>query len=382
MHTQVEIKGLRKHASQMGLTASCIACLGKDSKEFVGKPPPDENVISEDLFPRLAHSEITFSQPPFFLRAGDLFHWIVCLGRPRQHWVLITMLSNEGIQLWFSQVRAAELFFPALQFLGRHWASCWKPFFRTDLLTPVHSFVPQVLVTIYWLGKAANSCTSYSGTTLNLKEFEGLLAQMRKVTWLSFLIPWVLDKVGRQHVFKIVAVLQLETLTGEEHLIFFQRTWVRFLAPTISNSSPEGYDVLSDHCGHIYRENTHSHKLFKVFDKMIMIMVVCWGTVLTQHMCSRKEPFVSSHTIFVSWLSQHFKVWILHSLENGRPELAPAVISRESPLCWRMAWHSTELRACALQEVRLELNSVMSYKSKQLLCSFSQRLPCLPVRCG
>ncbi|XP_051821582.1 LIM and calponin homology domains-containing protein 1 isoform X4 [Antechinus flavipes] len=40
----------------------------------------------------------------------------------------------------------------------------------------------NVLVTIYWLGKAANSCTAYSGTTLNLKEFEGLLAQMRKET--------------------------------------------------------------------------------------------------------------------------------------------------------------------------------------------------------
>ncbi|NXA46571.1 LIMC1 protein, partial [Nothocercus julius] len=40
----------------------------------------------------------------------------------------------------------------------------------------------NVLVTIYWLGKAANSCSSYSGSTLNLKEFEGLLAQMRKET--------------------------------------------------------------------------------------------------------------------------------------------------------------------------------------------------------
>ncbi|XP_073198272.1 LIM and calponin homology domains-containing protein 1 isoform X10 [Lepidochelys kempii] len=38
----------------------------------------------------------------------------------------------------------------------------------------------NVLVTIYWLGKAANRCTLYSGATLNLKEFEGLLAQMRK----------------------------------------------------------------------------------------------------------------------------------------------------------------------------------------------------------
>lgn len=72
--TQVDTEGHQKHASQMGLTVSGIAGLGKDSEEFVGKPPPDENVILEDLFPLLAHSEITFSQPPFFLRAGDLFH--------------------------------------------------------------------------------------------------------------------------------------------------------------------------------------------------------------------------------------------------------------------------------------------------------------------
>ncbi|XP_031442700.1 LIM and calponin homology domains-containing protein 1 isoform X7 [Clupea harengus] len=38
----------------------------------------------------------------------------------------------------------------------------------------------NVLITIYWLGKAANSCASYSGPTLDLKEFEGLLSQMRK----------------------------------------------------------------------------------------------------------------------------------------------------------------------------------------------------------
>lgn len=42
-------------------------------------------------------------------------------------------------------------------------------------------FSLQVLITIYWLGRAANCCTSYSGPTLDLKEFEGLLAQMRKV---------------------------------------------------------------------------------------------------------------------------------------------------------------------------------------------------------
>uniref|UniRef100_A0A8C5PQY2 LIM and calponin homology domains 1 n=1 Tax=Leptobrachium leishanense TaxID=445787 RepID=A0A8C5PQY2_9ANUR len=38
----------------------------------------------------------------------------------------------------------------------------------------------NVLVTVYWLGKTANSCISYSGNQLDLKEFEGLLAQMRK----------------------------------------------------------------------------------------------------------------------------------------------------------------------------------------------------------
>lgn len=38
----------------------------------------------------------------------------------------------------------------------------------------------NVLITIYWLGRAANSCTSYNGPTLDLKEFEVLLSQMRK----------------------------------------------------------------------------------------------------------------------------------------------------------------------------------------------------------
>lgn len=41
--------------------------------------------------------------------------------------------------------------------------------------------VSQVLNTVYWLGKVASGYASYSGPTLNLKEFEGLLAQMRTV---------------------------------------------------------------------------------------------------------------------------------------------------------------------------------------------------------
>ncbi|XP_023815228.1 LIM and calponin homology domains-containing protein 1 isoform X8 [Oryzias latipes] len=38
----------------------------------------------------------------------------------------------------------------------------------------------NVLITVYWLGRAANSFTSYSGPTLDLKEFEALLSQMQK----------------------------------------------------------------------------------------------------------------------------------------------------------------------------------------------------------
>uniref|UniRef100_A0A3B3BA12 LIM and calponin homology domains 1a n=1 Tax=Oryzias melastigma TaxID=30732 RepID=A0A3B3BA12_ORYME len=37
----------------------------------------------------------------------------------------------------------------------------------------------NVLNTVFWLGKAASGCAFYNGPTLNLKEFEGLLAQMR-----------------------------------------------------------------------------------------------------------------------------------------------------------------------------------------------------------
>lgn len=40
----------------------------------------------------------------------------------------------------------------------------------------------QVLNTVFWLGKAASGCASFSGPTLNLKEFEGLLAQMKLVS--------------------------------------------------------------------------------------------------------------------------------------------------------------------------------------------------------
>lgn len=46
----------------------------------------------------------------------------------------------------------------------------------------IHLSLSQVLNTVFWLGKAASGCASYSGPTLNLKEFEGLLAQMKVVS--------------------------------------------------------------------------------------------------------------------------------------------------------------------------------------------------------
>ncbi|XP_072108910.1 LIM and calponin homology domains-containing protein 1-like isoform X11 [Mobula birostris] len=52
---------------------------------------------------------------------------------------------------------------------------------RATVKAPEYSRkMKNVLITIYWLGKTANSCTSYSGPTLNLKEFEGLLSQIQK----------------------------------------------------------------------------------------------------------------------------------------------------------------------------------------------------------
>uniref|UniRef100_A0A8C5A8V7 LIM and calponin homology domains 1 n=1 Tax=Gadus morhua TaxID=8049 RepID=A0A8C5A8V7_GADMO len=40
--------------------------------------------------------------------------------------------------------------------------------------------INNVLVTLYWLGRAANSCVWYSGPALDLTQFSGLLAQMRQ----------------------------------------------------------------------------------------------------------------------------------------------------------------------------------------------------------
>uniref|UniRef100_UPI00398F386D LIM and calponin homology domains-containing protein 1-like isoform X3 n=1 Tax=Pristiophorus japonicus TaxID=55135 RepID=UPI00398F386D len=79
------------------------------------------------------------------------------------------------------------LFLRACEELGLKGSQLFDPGDLQDMANRATIKVPEysrkmknVLITIYWLGKAANSCTSYSGPTLNLKEFEGLLSQIQK----------------------------------------------------------------------------------------------------------------------------------------------------------------------------------------------------------
>ncbi|XP_059845077.1 LIM and calponin homology domains-containing protein 1-like isoform X5 [Hypanus sabinus] len=79
------------------------------------------------------------------------------------------------------------LFLRACEELGLKGSQLFDPGDLQDMTNRATVKVPEysrkmknVLITIYWLGKAANSCTSYSGPTLNLKEFEGLLSQIQK----------------------------------------------------------------------------------------------------------------------------------------------------------------------------------------------------------
>ncbi|XP_047658353.1 LIM and calponin homology domains-containing protein 1 isoform X4 [Tachysurus fulvidraco] len=51
---------------------------------------------------------------------------------------------------------------------------------RTTRGSDCNKRLKNVLITIYWLGRAANSSATYNGPTLDLSEFEGLLSQMRK----------------------------------------------------------------------------------------------------------------------------------------------------------------------------------------------------------
>ncbi|XP_067844484.1 LIM and calponin homology domains-containing protein 1-like isoform X1 [Heptranchias perlo] len=79
------------------------------------------------------------------------------------------------------------LFLRACEELGLKGSQLFDPGDLQDMTNRATFKVPEysrklknVLITIYWLGKAANSCTSYSGPTLNLKEFEGLLSRIQK----------------------------------------------------------------------------------------------------------------------------------------------------------------------------------------------------------
>lgn len=92
------------------------------------------------------------------------------------------------------------------------------------------NIVPQVLNTVFWLGKAASSCTSYSGPSLNLKEFEGLLAQMKvvsefgeedrgveEVRGIDFFVSCLCWNAGQTHICVLVLLPLLFTTaaTGE-----------------------------------------------------------------------------------------------------------------------------------------------------------------------
>lgn len=85
VHTS-EKEGLRKHPSQMELTVSCIARLGKDSKELVGKMLPDEDVVWGIYFPS-SLTQRSLSHNLLLPSAGDLLDRTVCLGQLRQLWV-------------------------------------------------------------------------------------------------------------------------------------------------------------------------------------------------------------------------------------------------------------------------------------------------------
>ncbi|XP_056625796.1 LIM and calponin homology domains-containing protein 1 isoform X3 [Triplophysa dalaica] len=54
------------------------------------------------------------------------------------------------------------------------------PSIRTKIGQDSKSKLKRILITLYWLGRAANSIATYSGPTLDLHEFEGLLSQMKK----------------------------------------------------------------------------------------------------------------------------------------------------------------------------------------------------------
>lgn len=88
-----EKEGPRKHPSQMELTVSCIARLGKDSRELVGKCWVPRMSFWRIYFPSLL-TQRSLSHNLLLPSAADLLDWTVCLGQRRQLWVPITVISN------------------------------------------------------------------------------------------------------------------------------------------------------------------------------------------------------------------------------------------------------------------------------------------------
>lgn len=72
-----------------------------------------------------------------------------------------------------------------------------------------------MLNTVFWLGKAASGCASYSGPTLNVKEFEGLLAQMKVVS--EHMEEWEIATWRRCEGEESVGFLFLSGYTGDAH---------------------------------------------------------------------------------------------------------------------------------------------------------------------
>lgn len=121
VHTS-EKEGLRKHPSQTELTVSCIARLGKDSKELVGKCCLMRMSFGGFIFPPCSlrdHFLTTSSCPALETYLTEPCVWVSwdSFGFP-----LLWSQMNGCSLRWFSRVSVAELFLPALPFPECYWS--------------------------------------------------------------------------------------------------------------------------------------------------------------------------------------------------------------------------------------------------------------------